>query len=172
MLECPYRPEDTITPTKDTSQSILEELIKAITLLKNRIADRIEAIPADILKSNINTTAKILHQTIKNSSDRETRPLYWIKGLIVKLLQKGEMREIILLSVPSQVLIFCKFILSWIDASIDERVGKDILFSKKYNWTVYRLEHTIINFIQHYVKDSCKNNTSKFITKYDLHFFV
>ena len=135
VLNCPDPPDKaTITPSDDdisidTSPPTLDEIVKAIKTLKNRKAAGIDAIPAELLKSDINTSAKVLYKLFKKIWENEVIPSDWNKGLIVKLPKKGDLqccdnwRGITLLSVPSKV--FCKIILGRIDTAVDLKLREE-----------------------------------------------
>ena len=86
------------------------EIKAAIKSLKNGKSAGPDGIPAEALKADIDTTAKMLHPLFKQIWSKEDVPKDWKTGHIIKLLKKGDLGEcknyrgIMLLSVPGKVL--------------------------------------------------------------------
>lgn len=112
----------TPTPAKDilninnASPPTETEIKSAIKATKNGKAAGIDSIHAEMLKADINTSAKILSDLFRNIWDTNVIPEDWAKGLIVKIPKKGNLRHcnnwrgITLLSIPSKV--FCRILLA------------------------------------------------------------
>lgn len=66
----------------------LDEVQNAIKSLKNKQAMGINAIYAELLKSDVNTSSKVFHGLFKNIREKESIPTAWAKRLIVKIPQK------------------------------------------------------------------------------------
>ena len=98
-----------------TSPPALHEIQKAIKSLKNNKAAGVDTLNAELIKADTNTASKIFHHLFTNIWVNENIPPDWSKGLIVKILEKGDLqncdnwRGVTLLSVPSKV--FCKILL-------------------------------------------------------------
>ncbi len=113
---------DTSTPTK-------EEILKAITTLKNRKAPGEDQIHAELLKADTPTATKIFQNLFTDIWEKETIPEDWSKGLIIKLPKKGDLQTcdnwcgITLLSIPSKV--FCKVLLQRIETAINTKLREE-----------------------------------------------
>ena len=95
--------------------STKKETYKDIKCLKNGKSAGPESIPAEALKTDIETIVKLLYPLFKKIWEEEQVPSEWKKGYLIKLPKKGDIssctnyRGIILLSIPgkafSQVLL-------------------------------------------------------------------
>ena len=86
------------------------EVTNGISSLKNGKAAGVDNIVAELLKADIKTTTQKLHEIIQMISQNEVMPHEWLKGLIVTLPKKGNLKEctnwrgITLLVIASKVL--------------------------------------------------------------------
>ena len=102
-------PAETELPI-NCGQPSFEEIRKAIKTLRNGKAAGPDGIPAEAMKSDIETTVKILHSLFSKIWEKEEVPAQWKEGLVIKLPKKGDLRDcsnyrgIMLLSVPGKVL--------------------------------------------------------------------
>ena len=69
------------------------EVKNAISSLKNGKAAGVDNIVAELLKAGIKTTTQKLHEVIQMIWENEVMPHEWLKGLIVKLPKKGNLKE-------------------------------------------------------------------------------
>ena len=69
------------------------EVKNAISSLKNGKAAGVDNIVAELLKADIETATQKLHEVIQMIWENEVIPYEWLKGLIVKLPKKGNLRE-------------------------------------------------------------------------------
>ena len=69
------------------------EVKNAISFLKNRKAGGVDNIVVELLKPDIKTTTQKLHEVIQMIWENEVMPHKWLKGLIVKLPKKGNLKE-------------------------------------------------------------------------------
>ena len=110
----------------------MEEIRKAIKQLRNGKAVGPDNIPAEALKSDLETTVKMLHPLFRKIWEEEVVPGDWKEGYLIKIPKKGDLsscanyRGITLLSVPGKV--FNRVILNrmkdLIDAQLrDEQAG-------------------------------------------------
>lgn len=87
-----------------------EEICKAIKQLKHGKAAGPDNIPAEALKTDIETSVDILHPLFRKIWEEEQVPTEWKEGYLVKLPKKGDLsscsnyRGITLLSIPGKVL--------------------------------------------------------------------
>ena len=94
-------PTNTIVITADEVPEIEEistrpiskgEVKNAISSLKNGKAAGVDNIVAELLKADIKRTTQKLHQVIQMIWENEVMPHEWLKGLIVKLPKKGNLK--------------------------------------------------------------------------------
>ena len=82
----------------------------ALTHLKNAKAPGVDNIPPEALKEGGPSTLEALHKILNFVWEKEEIPDDWKRGLLVKLVKKGDLslcgnwRGVILLSIPSKVL--------------------------------------------------------------------
>ncbi|XP_063430487.1 uncharacterized protein LOC134712639 [Mytilus trossulus] len=113
----------------DIGEVSRDEIRKAILRLKNGKSPGLDAITAEMLKADIETSTTMFHELFKHIWRHDTIPNDWAKGLIIKLLKKGDQsdcnnwRGITLLSVPSKILL--RVLLNRIDDAIDEILRKE-----------------------------------------------
>lgn len=94
----------------DTSEPSREKVRKAIGYLKSGKAPRIDNIPAELLKADIDSATTKVKEIIGIMWRDEKTPRKWRKGLIIKLPKKGNLKEcknwcgITLLPVVSKVM--------------------------------------------------------------------
>ena len=69
------------------------EVKNAINSLKNGKAAGVDNTVAELLKADIKTTTQKLHEIIQTIWENEVMPHEWLKGLIVKLPKKGNLKE-------------------------------------------------------------------------------
>ena len=87
-----------------------EEIRKAVQQLKNGKATGPDNIPAEALKTDVDTTVRLLYPLFKRIWEEEQIPADWKEGLINKLPKKGDLsncsnyRGLTLLSVAGKVL--------------------------------------------------------------------
>jgi membrane dipeptidase len=102
----------------------IEETKSAIRTLHNGISPGKYSIHAEMLKTDMATSSKILQQLFNNIWNNESIPSDWTKGFIVKLTKKEDLqicdnwRGITLLSVSCKV--FRKILLKRIDEKMRE----------------------------------------------------
>ena len=95
-----------------------------------------------MLKTDLQTSTKVLMNLFNIIWNKEIIPKDWTKGLIVKLPKKGDLqvcdnwRGRTLLSTPSQV--FCKVLLSRIEADIDKKLREEQAGFRRGRGCVYR----------------------------------
>ncbi|PFX33741.1 LINE-1 retrotransposable element ORF2 protein [Stylophora pistillata] len=93
---------------KNTSSK--DEVGQGIRSLKNGKAGSIDNIVAELLKADLEISTQKLHGIIQLIWEEERAPLEWLKGLIIKLPTKGNLRDctnwrgITLLIIASKVL--------------------------------------------------------------------
>ena len=86
------------------------EIRKAIMTLRNGKAAGPDEIPAEALKTDVESAVSILHSLFTKIWEKEEVPAQWREGLVIKLPKKGDLRDcgnyrgIMLLSVPGKVL--------------------------------------------------------------------
>ncbi|KAL1446132.1 hypothetical protein WDU94_005544 [Cyamophila willieti] len=68
----------------------LEEVEKAIKMLKNNKAPGEDGITAEVLKAGGNVTAKEIHKLILEVWENEDLPQEWTEALIIPILKKGD----------------------------------------------------------------------------------
>ena len=106
-------------PTKD-------EIIRAIKRMKNGKAAGPDGIPAEALKTDVETTADLLLPLFEKIWEQEKVPTDWKDGHIIKLPKKGDLsicenyRGITLLSVPGKV--FNRILLERMRDAVDVRL--------------------------------------------------
>ena len=123
--------EADIPPAEDTLDILteppsLEEIKIALKTLKNNKAAGPDNIPAEVLKADIDLSAKSFLPLIHKIWNNEICPEDWINGHITILPKKGDLtqcgnyRGIMLLSVPGRIL--SRIILSRIKSKVDEKL--------------------------------------------------
>jgi hypothetical protein len=131
------RPEPEITAEPEPGHEIdidirpptIQEVKAAIHSLKNDKAPGPDLITAEMLKADIDLSARTLTDLFDKIWRQEKIPTDWSKGIIIKLPKKGDLnncdnwRGIMLLSIPSKVL--CKVILNRIDEKIDNKLREE-----------------------------------------------
>ena len=131
------RPEPEITAEPEPGRELeldirpptFQEVKAAITSLKNDKAPGPDLITAEMLKADIDLSARTLTDLFGKIWRQEKIPMDWSKGVIIKLPKKGDLkncdnwRGIMLLSIPSKVL--CKVILNRIDKQIDTKLREE-----------------------------------------------
>lgn len=130
--EFPARPENYAHNPEiemDIGPPTHNEVKEAIQGLKNNKAPGPDQITAEMLKSDIELSTKILTNLFEKIWRNENLPTDWAKGIIVKIPKKGDLndcnnwRGITLLSIPGKVL--CKVILKRIDEKIDKSLREE-----------------------------------------------
>ena len=113
----------------DTSEPSGAEVRKAIGHLKNGKAPGIDNIKAELLKADIDDATTRVKEIIDVVWREKTTPEKWRKGLIVKLLKKGNLNEcknwrgITLLSVVSKVM--GKIVINRIRIGVESKLRKE-----------------------------------------------
>ena len=69
------------------------EVKNAVSTLKNGKAAGVDNIVAELLKAEIKTTTQKLHDVFPMIWENEVMPHEWLKGLLVKLPKKGNLKE-------------------------------------------------------------------------------
>ena len=112
-----------------TDEPTLGEVREAIKRLQNGKAPGIDTITAELLKADIEFSAKKVHQLLGKIWKHEQIPEKWKKGLIIKIAKKGNLKEcknsrgITLLPVVGKVL--GRIIVDRIRNGIDCRLRKE-----------------------------------------------
>ena len=102
-------PADTKLPIS-CSKASEAKIRKAIMQLRNGKAAGPDQIPAEAIKAGLETNVTILHNLFSKIWEKEEIPAQWKEGTIIKLPNKGNLRDcnnyrgIMLLSAPSKVL--------------------------------------------------------------------
>ena len=100
-----------------------EEIRRAIKHLKNNKATGPDDIPAEALKTDIDTSVELLYPLFTEIWEKEEVPSDWRDGYLIKLPKKGDLRTcsnyrgITLLSVPGKV--FNRIILKRMKSEMD-----------------------------------------------------
>ena len=106
-----------------------EEIVAAIRKIKSGKAPGADGLNAEMLKADIQTSAKELKELFESIWERDYVPKDWCRGLIVKLPKKGDLRNcdnwrgITLLSIPSKV--FCRILLGRIDKALNSKLREE-----------------------------------------------
>lgn len=120
------------------------EIEKALKKMRTGKAPGMDNIAPEILKADIETSAKLLHPLLERIWNEEKLPAEWKKGLIVKIPKKGDTtncdnwRGITLLSVPSTVL----------SRIILERVKDVVEMSLRREQAGFRKHHSCVDLIK------------------------
>jgi hypothetical protein len=69
------------------------EIRKTIMTLKNGKAAGLDDIPAEVIKSDMKTATNMLHSLFSKIWEREKVPAQWKEGIVIKLPEKGYLRE-------------------------------------------------------------------------------
>ena len=77
----------------DSNPPTKSEIMKALKEIKNGKAAGIDEIPAEILKADVDMTAKILLPLFRDVWNEESPPEDWLQGIIVKIPKKGDLSE-------------------------------------------------------------------------------
>ena len=132
ILNVPSSEEEVdIPPSEDTLDILteppsLQEIKEALKTLKNNKAAGPDNIPAEVLKADIELSAKSFLPLIHKIWNNEICPEDWKNGHITILPKKGDLtqcgnhRGIMLLSVPGKIL--SRIILSRIKTKVDEKL--------------------------------------------------
>ena len=113
----------------DCTKPRLAEIKTAIKGLKNGKASGIDDITSEMLKADINFTAKRVKELLDKVWEQEKTPEKWRRGLIIKLPKKGNLREcrnwrgITLLPVVSKIL--GRIIVDRIRRGIDHKLREE-----------------------------------------------
>ena len=135
----------------DTGPIKKEKHLRALKRLKNGKSGGIDGITAEILKADTPTTTKCLLKLFNMIWIGEEIPKDWNKGLIIKIVKKGDTtlcdnyRGITLLSVPSK--IFTKIIIQRIQEGIDDELRQEQAGFRKGKSTTEQL-FTLRNIIE------------------------
>ena len=78
----------------DIGEVSRDEIRKAILRLKNGKSPGLDAITAEMLKADIETSTTMFHELFRHIWRHDTIPNDWAKGLIIKLLKKGDQSEL------------------------------------------------------------------------------
>ena len=86
---------DEVPEIEDISTRLISkgEVKNAISSLKNGKAAGVDNIVAELLKADMETATQKLHEVIQMIWENEVIPHEWLKGLIVKLPKKGNLKE-------------------------------------------------------------------------------
>ncbi|KAI5729125.1 hypothetical protein M8J77_025799 [Diaphorina citri] len=142
------------------------EICKAVKELKNGKSPGVDHIPAEVLKSNPDTTAEILHGLFKKIWETGEFPDDWKKGLLIKLPKKGDLsqcqnwRGITLLSIPSKVMM--RIILNRIKTVVDKKLRRE-----QHGFRAERSCIDLINTLRLIVEQSTEYQTQLFLTFVD-----
>ena len=98
------------------------EIRRAIKQLRNNKAPGPDAIPAEALKADIETTVDMLHPLFEQIWKEEDIPDDWKENYLIKLPKKGDLSDwgIMLLSVPGKV--FNRVLLNRIRDEVDTKL--------------------------------------------------
>ena len=113
----------------DIGEVSRDKIRKTILRLKNGKSPGLDTIIAEMLKADLETSTIMFYELFIHIWRHDTIPNDWTKGLIIKLLKKGDQsdcnnwRGITLLSVPSKILL--RVLLNRIDDAIDEILRKE-----------------------------------------------
>ena len=108
------------------------EIKEAIRHMKSRRSGGSDAITAELLKADLESTAKVMEQLLQQVWDEDRVPVEWRDGLIVKIPKRGDLsqctnwRGITLMSVPAKILsrVLVKRISAGVDTILrDEQAG-------------------------------------------------
>ena len=70
----------------------MEKVRLGIMSLKGGKADGVDNIVAELLKADLATSSQKLHEIIKHIWEKEEIPNQWLRGLIVKIPKKGDLK--------------------------------------------------------------------------------
>ncbi|XP_063400172.1 uncharacterized protein LOC134684793 [Mytilus trossulus] len=113
----------------DIGEVSRNEIRKAIVKLKNGKSPGLDGIPAEMVKTDIEISKSMFHELFIHIWRHDIIPNDWAKGLIIKLLKKGDRcdcnnrRGITMLSVTSKILL--RELLIRINDSIYEILTKE-----------------------------------------------
>ena len=94
----------------DCNKPTREDIKKAIAHMKNGKVAGPDGIPAEALKTHVNTSVEMLNSLFEEIWEKEEIPAEWKEGYLIKIPKKGDMsrcdnyRGITLLSVPGKIL--------------------------------------------------------------------
>ena len=146
MITADEVPELKEINTKPTSKG---EVKNAISFVKNGKAAGVDNIVAELLKADIKTTTQKLRGVIQMIWKNEAMPHEWLKGLIVKMPKKGNLKEctnwrgITLLVIASKVL--GKILIESLKNGADKR-----LRAEQAGFRQGRSTTANIHLVQHY----------------------
>jgi len=112
-----------------TDPPTLDEIVKAIKMLKNGKAPGDDGIQAELLKADIHFTGQKLQKMFNEIWETEQTPTNWRRGLIFKIPKKGNLKEcknwrgITLLPVVSKIL--GRIVIDRIKNGIDSKLRKE-----------------------------------------------
>ncbi|CAH8549680.1 unnamed protein product [Schistosoma guineensis] len=110
----------------DVNPPTTEEIRMAVRQIKNGKAAGPDNIPAEALKSDIETTTSMLYLLFKKIWEEEQVPMDWKEGHLVKIPKKGDLskcenyRGITLLSIPGKV--FNRVLLNRMKDAVDAQL--------------------------------------------------
>lgn len=113
----------------DIEEVSREEIRKAILKLKNGKSPGLDAITAEMIKADMETSTTVFYKLFQHIWKHNTIPKDWAKGLIIKLPKKGDLsdcnnwRGITLLSVPSKILL--RVLLNRMNEAINEKLRNE-----------------------------------------------
>lgn len=116
-------------PRISQTTPIKSEIITALKEMKNGKAPGVDNITPEMLKADIEVTATIFQDLLKDVWEKEEIPEDWKKGLLIKIPKKGDAslcsnwRGITLLSVPSKILT--RIILNRIKEVVDTKLRRE-----------------------------------------------
>ena len=102
------------------------EIKNALGDMKSKKAPGIDSTTADLLRVDTDNTLQVLHELFNKIWEEESVPEDWLRGLIIKLIKKGDLtscenwRGITLVSVVAKVLgrVLIKRIVAGTDAEL------------------------------------------------------
>ena len=110
----------------NTNPPSRQEIISAITVLKNGKAPGLDNLNAELFKADPNLTADILLPLFTQIWEQEKVPLDWTKGVIIKIRKLSDCnnwRGITLLSIPRKIV--CKIIIQRITSAVDQTLRNE-----------------------------------------------
>ena len=151
-MDAPVEPVEVEVPEDgdiDTSPPTIKEIVRSIMALRNGKLPGIDGIQAEMLKAVVGGTSVALEGLFQWIWVKVEIPEDWLKGLIIKLPKKGDLkscenwRGITLLSVPGKLLsrIIINRIREALNATSRVPPGKGVyqpdIHIKEYNRTVH-----------------------------------
>ena len=148
QADIPRAPEiDTI----ETDYVQTEEIKEAIRHMKNHKSGGSDAITAELLKADLESTAHTMRQLLQRVWDEEKVPVEWRDGLIVKIPKRGDLsqctnwRGITLMSVPAKIL--SRVLVRRISAGVDTIMREEQAGFRRGRGTTEHI-HTLRNIIE------------------------